>query len=141
MRTATLTIASLLTLSTTNLAMAGDSVSIEPGLWEVSTTMTSPLFPQPRIQTQQECMKESTISPETLAPSDGGECSILETSVSGNTLSWSMQCNTQGGAMKGHGSFESKGDTGSGSMQMNMDIEGQSFSMKLAWKGHRVGSC
>ena len=141
MRTAILTLTSLLTLSTAHLAMAADSVSIEPGLWEVSTTMTSPMFLQPRVQTQQECMKESKISPETLAPSDGGECSIIDSNLNGNTLNWSMQCGTPGGAMKGQGSFESKGDSGSGNMQMNMDIEGQSFSMELVWKGRRVGSC
>ncbi|MFK7794033.1 MAG: DUF3617 domain-containing protein [Gammaproteobacteria bacterium] len=141
MRIATLTIASLLTLSTTHLAIAADSVSIEPGLWEVSTTMTSPMFPQPRVQTQQECMQESQISPETLAPSENGECTIVDTNISGDTLSWSMRCSTPGGVMKGQGSFESKGDSGSGNMQMNMDIEGQSFSMELVWKGRRVGSC
>ena len=141
MRIAILTVASLFTLSTAQLAMAGDSVSIEPGLWEVSTTMTSPMFPQPRVQTQQECMTESQITPETLAPSDNGECSISSTDISGNTLNWTMVCNTQGGAMNGQGSFESKGDTGSGNMTMNMDIEGQSFSMEIVWKGHRVGSC
>jgi hypothetical protein len=141
MRIATLTIASLFILSTSHLAMASDSVSIEPGLWEVSTTMTSPMFPQPRVHTQQECMKDSEISPETLAPDDGGECSMMDTKVSGNTLSWSMQCNTPGGAMKGQGSFESKGDSGSGNMQMNMTVEGQPFSMEMVWKGRRIGSC
>jgi len=141
MRIVTLSIASLLTLSTAHLAIADDSVTIEPGLWEVSTTMTTPMSPQPRVQTQQECIKDSKISPQDLAPSDGGECSMSDINVSNNTLSWSMQCDTGGGAMKGHGSFESKGDSGSGNMTMNMNIEGQSFSMEMVWKGHRVGSC
>ena len=141
MRIATLTIASLLTISTTQLAIAADSISIEPGLWEVSTIMTSPMFPQPRTETLQECMEDSQISPETIAPSDNGECTISDSNVSGNTLSWSMQCNTPGGAMTGQGSFESKGDSGSGNMQMNMDIQGQSMSMQMEWKGRRIGSC
>ena len=141
MRIATLTLASLLTLPATHFAMANDSVSIEPGLWEISTTMTMPMLPQPRVQTQQECIKNSQISPQDLAPSENGECSTLEAKVSGDTLSWSMQCNTPGGGMKGHGSFESKGDSGSGNMTMNMDINGQSFSMDMVWKGRRLGSC
>jgi|TARA_B110000238_G_C16120633_1_gene436961 ABC-type glycerol-3-phosphate transport system substrate-binding protein len=74
MRIATLTIASLLTLSTAHQAMAEDSVSIEPRLWEVSTTMTTPMSPEPRVETQQECIKDSKISPQDLAPSDNGEC-------------------------------------------------------------------
>ncbi|MDW3096112.1 MAG: DUF3617 family protein [Gammaproteobacteria bacterium] len=141
MRITTLTIASLLTLSATNLAIAGNSISIETGLWEVTTTMTSPMFPQPRVNTQQECMEDSQISPESLAPSDDGECSIIDSNVSGNTLNWSMQCNTPGGAMTGQGSFNSNGDSGSGNMQMNMDIQGQSMSMQMEWKGRRIGSC
>lgn len=140
MRTS-LTIASILTLTIAHSAMASNSVTIEPGLWEVSTTMTSPMFPNPRVQTQQECMKESEISPETLAPSEDGECSIVNSNVSGNTLSWSMQCNTPGGVMQGKGEFESNGDSGSGNMQMNMDIQGQSMSMDMVWEGKRIGSC
>jgi hypothetical protein len=141
MRIATLTIASLLTLSTAHQAMAEDGVTIEPGLWEVSTTMTTPMSPKPLIQTEQECIKDSKISPQDIAPSDNGECSMSDINVSSNTLSWSMQCNTPGGAMNGQGAFESKGDSGSGNMTMNMNIEGQSFSMEMVWKGHRVGSC
>ncbi len=141
MRIATLTIASLFTLSTAHLAMTGDSVSIEPGLWEGSTTMTSPMFPQPHVQTQQGCVKESKISPETLGYSENSECSISETNVSGDTLSWSMQCNTPGGAMNGQGSFESKGDSDSGNITMNMNVAGQSVSMEMVWKGRRIGSC
>ncbi len=140
MRITKLTIASLLTLSISQLATAENSISIEPGLWEVTTTMTSPMFPQPRVETQQECMEDSQISPETIAPSDG-ECSITDSNVSGSTLNWSMQCNTPGGAMSGQGSFDSNGDSGSGNMQMNMDIQGQSMSMQMEWKGHRIGSC
>jgi len=94
--------------------------------------MTSPMSPQPRVQTQQECIKDSEISPQDLAPSDDGECSTSGTNVSGNT---------RGGTMNGQGSFESNGDSGSGNMKMNMSIEGQSFSMEMVWKGKRIGSC
>ncbi len=104
--------------------------------------MTTPTSLQPHVQAYQECIKNSEISPQDLALSGNSECSISisDTHVSGNTLSWSMQCSTPYGIMKGQGSFESKGDSGSGQMTMGMDIEGQPFA-EMAWEGRRVGSC
>jgi hypothetical protein len=141
MRTLTLLKLGLVSFLMSNLAVASDSVSIEPGMWEITTTMNSSMSPQPRIQTSQECIKDAQISPEDLAPSDDDSCSMSDVKVSGNSLSWSMLCNTPGGAMKGNGNFTSEGNSGSGKMQMSMNIEGQSFDMEMVWKGHRTGSC
>ena len=141
MHTPTLFILSLFCLLMSNLAVASDSVPIEPGMWEVTTTMNSSMFPQPRVQTSQECIKDAQISPKDLAPDDDDSCSMSDVNVSGDSLSWSMQCNTPGGTMEGSGNFTSAGDSGSGNMQMNMNIEGQSLNMEIVWKGRRTGSC
>ena len=96
---------------------------------------------QPQIETTQECMEQDSISVDDIAPGDD-ECTATETNVNGDTLTWSMECSTQGGAMSGGGSFTSKGDSGHGSMQMNMTIQGgQTFNMEMAWEGKRIGSC
>ncbi len=125
-----------------NIASAGDSVAIEPGMWEVTTTMTSPMSNQPQVETSQECMEQSEISAEDLTPSEDDSCSTSEVSASGDTLTWSMQCSMQGGSMSGGGTFTSEGDTGHGKMHMDMNIQGgQSMKMEMSWKGKRIGSC
>jgi hypothetical protein len=138
-RLITLTLSSSLVLSATT--MAADSITIEPGMWEVTTKMTSPMSPQPRVETSKECMKDASISPDDLAPNDGDGCSITESDISGNAMNWSMQCTSPGGVMTGGGNFTSNGDSGHGSMTMNMKIEGQSFDMQMEWQGKRIGSC
>ena len=121
--------------------IASDTISIEPGMWEMTSKMTSPMTPQPRVQTTQECMTDSTIGPQDLTPEDGGDCTITDSKVSGNSMSWSMSCNTPGGTMTGGGNFTSEGSSGHGNMKMNMNFEGQSFDMNMAWEGKRLGPC
>ena len=122
-------------------SMAAEAISIEPGMWEITTKMTTSMFPQPRVETTQECMKDSEIGPDDLVPDDGGDCTITESKVSGNSMDWTMQCNSPGGVMTGGGNFTSKGNSGHGNMSMNMNIEGQSITMEMAWEGKRTGSC
>ena len=132
----------LMTFSLTlSMAHAGDSISIEPGMWEVTTTMKSPMSNQPQVQTTQECMEDSEIGADILTPNDDDNCSTSDVSANGGTLTWSMQCSMQGNEMTGGGSFTSNGDSGHGSMPMDMQVEGQSFKMELSWKGKRIGSC
>ena len=125
----------------TSPAVAENSIPIESGLWEITTTMTSPMSEQPQVKTTQECMDQDSISVEDISPGDGNECDTIETNVNGSTLTWSMQCSAQGGTMSGSGNFTSNGDSGHGNMQMDMSIQGQSMSMTMSWKGKRISSC
>lgn len=128
-------------ISTFSTAIAGDTISIEPGMWEMTSTMSSPMTPQPRVQTTQDCMTDSEIGPQHLTPEEGGDCQVIDSNVNDNSMTWSMSCNTPGGAMTGNGSFTSKGDSGHGNMKMGMSIEGQTFNMEVTWQGKRIGSC
>ena len=138
-RLLTLSLSSSLLFSVS--AMAGKAITIEPGMWEMTSKMTSPMSPQPRVQTVNECMTDSEIDPQDLIPEDGGDCTVTSSDVSGNSMTWALTCNTPGGAMTGNGSFTSKGSSGHGNMKMNMSIEGQSFNMEVSWEGKRIGSC
>ena len=104
-------------------------------------TMTSPMFPQPRVETVTECVDKTEFSVDDLMPADQSECKITESSVDGGTLSWKMKCQMQGGSGEGGGTFVSNGDTGSGEMYMNIKMQGQSIDMKNTWKGKRIGPC
>ena len=123
------------------VAQAADSISIEKGMWETTVTMTSPMFPQPRVTTETECVDRSEFGIDDFLPSEQSQCSVTESNVSGNTLTWSMQCSVEGMTSSGGGEITSKGDSGSGRMYMNMQMQGQSFDMETIWQGRRVGPC
>lgn len=38
-----------------------EGIPVEPGLWEMTTTMNMPMMPQPRTTTTRECMTDSVI--------------------------------------------------------------------------------
>ncbi len=120
---------------------AADSIPVKPGMWETTMTMTSPMFPQPRVETTTECVDKSEFSINDLMPADQSECSITESSVDGNTLNWKMQCQMQGGSGEGGGTFVSNGDSGTGEMYMKMTVQGQSMEMQNSWKGKHIGPC
>ena len=123
-------------------AFAADSISMEPGMWEMTSTTTTSMSPQPQTTTENECIDQSEFSADDLVPDDQDQCTITESNVNGNTLSFSMQCAMQGGGSStGAGQFTSKGDSGSGSMQMTMEFQGQTFNMQTSWEGKRIGSC
>lgn len=124
-----------------NTLSAADSISVKPGMWETTMTMTSPMFPQPRVETVTECVDKTEFSIDDLMPADQSNCSITESSVNGNTLNWKMQCQMQGGSGEGGGRFISNGDTGSGEMHINMKMQGQSIDMQNSWQGKRIGPC
>lgn len=109
MRTANLFLSCILSFSMADSALADNTIAIEPGMWEFSSTMKSSMFPQVRTQTETQCIKLSEIGPDDLIPEEGGgDCTMTDTQVSGNSISWKMQCS--GGAMHGHGQFKSNGD-------------------------------
>ena len=141
MRISSLLLTCIVFTATFNIVSATDSIPVKPGMWEMTTTMTSPMFPQPRTSTATECMDKSEFSITDLMPTDQSECTITESNVSGNTLTWKMQCQMQGGSGEGGGTFESNGNSGSGEMYMNMEVQGQSFNMQNSWQGKHIGPC
>ena len=128
-------------LFSTSSLSAADSIPVKPGMWETTMTMTSPMFPQPRVETTTECVDKSEFSINELMPADESECTVVESNVDGNTLTWKMQCQMQGGSGEGSGTFVSNGDNGTGEMYMKMTVQGQSFEMQNSWQGKHIGPC
>ena len=117
-------------------------VSIEPGQWEMTTTMTMSMMPQPQVTTVKECMKESELDPEDFNMDEDNPCKISDLLIDGNTARWSISCPTEDGpAMEGSWEFTSKGDSITGSGSMTANFAGQAMSFDMSWEGKRVGDC
>jgi hypothetical protein len=119
-----------------------EGIPIEPGKWKMTSTMVMPMLPQPRVTDKFECIEEDEISPEAMTDEgmDSG-CTFDTRIVDGNTMKWSMSCNSEGGESRGEWEVTSHGDTLNGEGAITVDMQGQSMVMTMTWDGQRVGDC
>ena len=137
-------IALTLALSLTTFHVAADSISIEPGKWEMNTVINMPMLPQPRVTSTTECMEEDEISPESLMKdmdNPEADCEHNAELIEENTMKWTMDCTEKRGNSKGEWTATSYGDTLKGSGVITMSVQGQEIQMTMDWEGKRVGAC
>ena len=118
--------------------VAAQGLTIEPGLWETTITQTNP-FLGTKTETKQDCVQENEFNPTQML--QGMEGCTMDQDLSGNTLTFSMQCTSDQGTGSGSGKMTSNGDSGSGEMQMEWSTGGQNMSMEMQWDGKRIGDC
>lgn len=119
-----------------------EGISVEPGLWKMTSTVTMPMLPQPRVTTVTECMDKSEITMDEI----GGEgldpnCTFDMAQVDGNTMKWSVDCPVEGGTSHGEWQATSGGDTVTGEGSLTMSFQGQTMEMTMSWEGQRIGAC
>ena len=123
-------------------ALQADGLQVEPGMWEMTSTMSMPMLPQPRVTTVTECMTQSELSMDDVG---GGameaNCTFDQAQVSGNTMKWSVDCPVEGGSSHGEWEAVSSGDSVTGSGRITVAVQGQNMEMTMSWEGHRVGDC
>lgn len=120
-----------------------DELKIKPGLWKSTTFTTNPVTQQEQKVEDEECITpdKATFSAETMMKDAPGECKTLNSNLSGDTLSFSIECSMQGGKTTVNGEFTVAGDKGNGKMDMQMEIAGQKMSMSSRMTSQRVGEC
>ena len=123
-------------------AVMADGIPIEPGLWEITSTMQMPMLPEPRVTTTTECMENSEITMDDMGTEDmDPNCTADVSQVDSNTMKWSFDCPVQGGTSHGEWEMVSEGDSVSGNGVITMSFQGQAMEMTMEWEGHRVGNC
>ena len=123
----------------TNLAIA-DTLPIDPGLWEFTSTSTNSFTGQQETETDTECVVEDEYDPATMME-DEDDCEMLESNLNGDTLTFSMSCGLQMGNMTMNGVYQSDGDTVQGTMVMEMSFGGQTMTSEGSFAGKRIGDC
>ena len=136
------TILSGLTAMLFTVTTNAQGVSIDPGLWEMTSTMTMTMMPQPQTTTVKECITESELGPDSFNMDEDNPCNISDLLIDDNSAAWSINCPTEGGpAMEGQWEFTSEGDSISGSGTMTADYGGQKMGFNMTWEGKRIGDC
>ena len=125
------------------LAVRADAIPVEPGLWEMTSTMNMPMMPQPNVSTRTECIEKAQLSMDDV----GGEemapgCSFETAQVDDSTMQWSFSCPMEGGGTTtGEWQATSYGERVTGSGKVSMSMQGQVMEMTVSWEGERVGDC
>jgi len=117
-------------------------VAIQPGMWEMTSTMTMTMLNQPQTSTVKQCIEEDELDPETFNTDQDNPCEFSDVNIDGNSASWSIKCPTEGGmTMDGSWQFTSHGDSITGSGSMSGEMSGQTFGFDMSWSGKRIGDC
>jgi hypothetical protein len=123
-------------------SLSAEGIPVEPGLWEMTSTMHMPMLPQPRVTTITECMSKREISMDDMGVEDmDPQCRFEMDQVSGNTMRWSVDCPVEGGNSHGQWEAISTGETVTGTGKIIVSFEGQSMEMTMNWAGRRIGAC
>jgi len=130
---------SLWILSHASPASAADGLKIPDGLWRTTSTVTMPMLAQPQSKTEERCMKNRTFSPTDMT--DQSDCTVKSSNVSGDTMSWTLECPNQAGTLTGQGRMMVSATQANGEMKMSMTMNGQSMTMTHHWEGQRIGDC
>lgn len=123
-------------------ATAWADPNVTEGNWEVTTKMEMTGMPILPPQKANQCVTKSKLVPEAGPPDPGQKCTMLDQKVSGDTVSWRMQCKSPRGTMDGEGRITYSGKTFDGTMAAKItDPGGQATNMKMVFAGRHTGAC
>ena len=108
-----------------------DTLDINEGNWKITVTMSAPGMQMPPT-TYNSCLKKEDCVPFDTDP-QSQDCKPENIKVSGNTVSWTMDCE----GMTGKGSITYRGDSLKGKIIINT---GQSEIVQHL-EGERTGPC
>ena len=114
---------------------------LEPGEWEFTNTMSSPMLPSPQTMTMKKCVKkEDARDPMSWSGKQDRDCKVTPRETSGDTHSWEMSCPSSG--MRGTGKTRVGRSTVESEMKMSgSSTRGEKFEMTTKMSGRRLGPC
>ena len=126
----------ILLASLISIPAQASGIDIKPGMWQWTMTMEMKGMPFAIPPTTYG----SCITREDLVPKqskDLKECKMLENKITGNNVSWKMECIGEGGRVLSEGKMSYSGTTARGEVQIT--TQGMAMTSKIS--GHRTGEC
>jgi len=118
-------------------AIAGPNM--KEGLWEITTKMEMPGMPVAMpARTHTQCITKGDPVPQKPESREGQECKFVEKKIVGDTVIWTMKCQTKEGTMVMKGRITYKGNTFDGKIKMKTP-DGMEMTQHIS--GRRVGEC
>jgi len=124
------------------VALANDVLKIKRGKWENVTTITSNVMGN-QTKTDTECFTEDHFDPNQMMKGMPADQCKVKTSVEGELMTFSFDCDMGGGTMTGSGQVVIENETtAEGSMTMSGDMGGGiQLDMQVKSVGRWVGEC
>lgn len=121
-------------------------LKVKPGNWEVVSSTVSPFTPEPQQYRFVQCVREEELDVQKLMQEQYHiPCVIKDMVVSPGHLAWRLECqNPLNSAVPvhGEGSATVKGDSGNGTLMLNMDMPGLGpGEFRTTWNTKRLGDC
>lgn len=119
-----------------------NAIEVKPGKWAVTSETVTPMSTQPVIQQMEECVEED-FDPVAEMVDQGAaqQCTITNVRDSANQLDADLQCNMPGvGSVQGEMSFVVNGSSGTGILNLSMNLAGQLLQMSTKWSGEYLGA-
>jgi len=129
--------ASIILLTAASISFAGSVPNMKAGLWEITVKTEMPGMEMPPMKHTQCLTKKDFVPQGPQQP--GQECKITDVKVDGDTATWTLECTTQGGKMKGTGKTTYSGNSFKGTMVMSMPQANMNITMHM--NGKRIGKC
>jgi hypothetical protein len=131
--------ASVILLAIFSISFAGSVPDIQEGEWEITKIMTiqamGMALPSKKYT---QCLTKKNLIP--YKSQSGEECKISQTKVTGNTVTWTMQCSGgHGGDMKGTGEIIYSGSSVKGKVELKGAQPNSGMISQLS--GKRIGDC
>ncbi len=120
------------------------AVELEPGKWGITSSISSPMAPEPTTEYVEDCIEQSDFDPiaEMMEQGMSSMCEITVNEDSASRLDADLSCDMQGaGTMAGKIQFTANERSAQGDMQMSMSFNGQSINMANSWKAEYLGAC
>lgn len=114
------------------------SPNIQPGRWEITSTMEMPgmAFSMPATKHTQ-CITNQDLVPQAQQGND--KCQMLENTIYGDTVTWKVKCESEGGTMTSEGKVVYHGGSFDGSVVTNGSQMPAGMTQKMT--GKRIGEC
>jgi Protein of unknown function (DUF3617) len=123
-------------------AAAAQQQGMEPGEWELTTTISSPMMPQPQTATVRHCIKAEDLAEPSRwmgGSPPGSDCTLTPLERDASGASWEMACPSSG--FKGRGRARFAAGMMDSEMQMRGMQNGKKFEMQTKTRGRRLGPC
>lgn len=116
---------------------------IQPGEWQFTTTMTSPMMQQPQVGSATKCIsKAEADDPGSFMGGDtAGGCAITRGPSAPGSYSWTIACEKQGVSGTGKASYGPSQIESEIRMTIALQEGGQKIEMTNRTQGRYLGPC
>lgn len=116
---------------------------MQPGQWQFTTTMTSPIMQQPQVGNVSKCVSKADADDPAgfLGGDNAAECVITRGASAPGSYSWTIACDKQGVSGTGKATFDLTKIESEIRMTVTMKEGGQKIDMLNRTVGRYLGPC